>query len=202
MLLGNNWGNTASLHTRYLQGGEDRDYPGYWRPLRPLLEGAGLAMKDCFATNAYPGLLTGPSNVGRFPGAADMQFQAICRAFMAEQIRVVRPALIVTLGLYVAPFLARLSPDLKGWRSASTFTDLNETNAMVPHAAFPGAAHVATVVALTHPVYPYRDLNVTHRRYRGLTGDAAEREMLKDAVRAAGLGNVPAPPFEQTGKVA
>ncbi|HEX5272192.1 MAG TPA: hypothetical protein VFW33_16965, partial [Gemmataceae bacterium] len=68
MLVGNNWGNTEALR-RDFRRGENPDSQVYWGTLRPLLEGAGIAMRDCFATNAYPGLLTGDSNVGEFPGA-------------------------------------------------------------------------------------------------------------------------------------
>jgi hypothetical protein len=138
MLIGNNWGNTEALCRDYRRGENPKGV--YWGTLRPLLEEAGLAMKDCFATNAYPGLLAGDSNVGEFPGADDEQFQAACREFMVEQIRVVRPALIVTVGLYVPPFLAPLSPHLDRWRDARTLKDLNGNNALVHPAAFGGQA--------------------------------------------------------------
>jgi len=184
MLLGNNYGNEGELDRWYRRKGESPDCP-YWRNLRCVLDGCGISLEQCFATNAYPGLLTGPSNLGCFPGADDMQFQAVCREFLTEQIRVVRSVLIVTLGLYVPPFLSALSPDLSGWRNVSKLKHLNGDNALVRRAAFEGTAHVAAVVALTHP--SYRQRNARYRQYHGFTGDDAERRMLKDAANAAGF---------------
>ena len=43
----------------------------------------------------------------------------------------------------------------------------------------------ASVVCLTHP--SLRGPNVGRRRYRGLAGDAAEHEMIADAVAASGV---------------
>jgi hypothetical protein len=82
---------------------------------------------------------------------------------MAEQIRVVRHALIGTLGLYVPPFLAPLSPDLRGWLTVETTEDINDDNALFPRVTFKREGWSATVVALTHP--SQYQANVRHRRY-------------------------------------
>ena len=180
MLLAHNWGSVYELD-RYKKS-ERRNSP-YWRNLRPLLERAGISMSDCFATNAYPGLVTAKSNMGKFPGTKDRQFQDATRQFLNEQIRVVSPALIVTLGIHVPPLLACLSDDLSGWRKVSAFGHLNNDNAIVERARFTDAGHTATVVALTHP--SQRRLNVKHRTYRGRQGDDAEEKVLGYAWKVA-----------------
>src|SRR5262249_39602942 len=64
MLLAHNWGSEVEL-PRY-QETENRNSP-YWRNLRPLLKRCGICLCNCFATNAYPGLLKSRSNTGKFP---------------------------------------------------------------------------------------------------------------------------------------
>jgi uracil-DNA glycosylase len=180
MLLAHNWGSEAELDLN--RPGENRG-SRYWRNLRLLLRTCDICVCNCFATNAYPGLLKSSRNTGEFPGASDEQFLTACRRFLAEQIRVVRPALIVTLGRYVPRVLAPLSPDLRGWMRANAFKVLNDDNAFIPRARFPDACHTATVVALTHP--SCRQGNVRYRKYHGCKGEDAEQKMLKDAWRVA-----------------
>jgi uracil-DNA glycosylase len=143
----------------------------------------GICLCDVFATNTYPGLIKGDENIGKFPGGRDKKFQAACQQFLAEQIRVVRPALIVTLGKYVPPVLARLSPDLRCWRNAKSFKELNDESAVIRRAVFRDAGHTATVVSLLHP--SMRGSNFKLRSYRGYVGDKAEQTMLEDAWSAS-----------------
>jgi uracil-DNA glycosylase family 4 len=180
MLIGQDWGTITDLTENHPHG-EGEDPSGhFWRNLRPLLERSGISVYECFATNIYPALRASMPRTGPFPGAKDERFMDACRRFMAEQIRVVRPPLIVALGLHVPRFLARLTWAPIGWRDATSWADLNDRQAVLRGVVFTRAGHPVTLVALTHPSYRWR--NVPNRRYRGLEGDEAERQMLDDAV--------------------
>ncbi|HEY7833997.1 MAG TPA: uracil-DNA glycosylase family protein, partial [Ktedonobacterales bacterium] len=160
-----------------------------WRNLLDLLARVRLAPERCFFTNAYIGLKLGSSATGAFPGARDPDFVRRCQALLAEEIRVMCPHVIATLGVYVPAFLASLAPTvLTRWSSARSLTALDkEHTSVVPSVVFPGCPEPVTLVALTHPAY--RRLNVQYRAYGDLRGDAAELRMLLDA-----LHGTPSPP--------
>ncbi|MEP0981041.1 hypothetical protein NC980_10765 [Leptolyngbya sp. AS-A5] len=65
-----------------------------------------------FFTNLYMGLRAGTATTGVFPGANDAKFVSHCQAFLFEQLRVQRPALLLTLGV-LPPVIGVLSPELE-----------------------------------------------------------------------------------------
>src|SRR5437016_9317664 len=73
--------------------------------------------EKCFFTNFYMGLVEGADAVGRFPGARDSHFVQQCQIFLGEQMRVVKPRLLLTLGKEILRPVAtpRLSSDLGSW---------------------------------------------------------------------------------------
>jgi hypothetical protein len=97
-----------------------------------------------------------------------------------------QPRLILSLGAYVPRFLAPLSPELRSiWSNVTRLTTLDERGAaLVYPSTFAGVQRPAAVVALTHPAY--RPVNVKHRRYGSLEGDAAERALVTDALTRVG----------------
>ena len=104
-----------------------------------------------------------------------------CRSFLDKQIEVQKPRLILTLGLEVPWFIEPLSSRLKAWRGYESFGDLDVAGPLISDVDFEGALEQpVTVVALVHP--SQRRRNVWRRRYRGLSGEAAELSMLKDAL--------------------
>lgn len=105
---------------------------------------------------------------------------------MLEQLRVAQPQLVITLGAPVIKFFAPLAPELtKGWSGVTSLHALDQRGrAFVLPVNFPGVAHTAAIVALTHPAY--RHVNVRRRRFDGLEGDAAEVALLQEALSHAG----------------
>jgi uracil-DNA glycosylase len=124
--------------------------------------------------------------MGAFPGARDHDFVCWCRTFLLERLQLMQPRLILSLGAYVPRFLAPLSPELRSiWSNVTRLTTLDERGAaLVYPSTFAGVQRPAAVVALTHPAY--RPVNVKHRRYGSLEGDAAERALVTDALTRVG----------------
>jgi uracil-DNA glycosylase len=127
-----------------------------------------LERSECFFTNAYVGLKEGEQPTGRFPGANDARFRRWCQAFLVEQIEVMKPRVVATLGIDAARFAATLDGDLSDW------------DARLP---MPGprrlrlSGHETNVVALAHPSGYHASL--VKRRFDGETGLAAEAALLR-----------------------
>jgi uracil-DNA glycosylase len=182
MILGQDFHSEAGYLASLACGAESSNQPT-WRNLIALLSEVGLAPSDCFFTNAFMGLRVGDATTGPFPGASDPEFVAHCRWFLARQLQVQQPSLVVTLGIYAPGILAPLSPELGSWAGARGLKHLDATGPLCEGVTFPDVPGLRTVaVALTHP--SLRAFNVRHRRYRGRTGNEAELLMLRDA-RAA-----------------
>ena len=186
MVLGNDFG-PKSWHEACLRRHDHDLNTNTWRNLLELLQEAGIQPKDCFFTNAYMGIRLGEESEGESPGAEDPEFVQHCRSFfLKKQIPAQEPRLILTLGSYVPWFITPLSSGLAAWRGYESFRDLDTAGPLKNGVRFNGSNPV-TVVALVHP--SRRRGNVWRRRYRGLTGKAAELAMLKDALKQSGLHN-------------
>lgn len=185
MVLGHDFHSESGYRASALLGGERLSMPT-WRNLIRLLHIASISLETCFFTNVYMGLREGASATGPFPGATDRGFVEHCKAFLVEQLRMQRPALVLCLGKYVPPVLAQMSPELRGWSAAKGFKDIDACGPVQGGVTFPGLdAHQCTVVALLHP--SLRQASVRHRRYDGWVGEEAETQMLLRAKRLAGL---------------
>ena len=180
MVLGHNFDSEKGFSHSLERRGENLKGPT-WGNLLRLLELGGIPKERCFFTNFYMGLFQGANSVGRFPGARDSHFVQQCQIFLGEQMRVVKPRLLLTLGKEILRPVAALSSDLGSWSEMESLEMLDRgKRALVYPATFPGVPHSVAVVALTHPAF--RHLNVPRRRYKTLSGDAAEQAMLKDAL--------------------
>ncbi len=186
MVLGHNFDCETGFAASLQRGGENLNGPT-WRTICNVLRQAGIAVEQCFFTNAYMGLKAGSVPVGTFPGARDGDFVHRCQRFLIEQIRLQQPRLLVTLGKEVPPVLAPLAPELRrAWAGLRTLQEVDARGvALIDSAHFPGVQQVTTVAALTHPAN--RAPNVRRRRYNGLEGDAAEQALLHDALKRAGF---------------
>ncbi len=184
MVLGHNFGKEGD-YLRARRVGHERN-TDTWRGLLRLLDNVGIRPEHCFFTNVYMGLKLGKSNLGRFPSTE--AFQRGCKSFLEEQIGELKPRLILALGRFVPGPLAALSADLVTWaqcpenkEGAREFRDLDAAVPVKHGVHFRELA--TTVVVLLHP--SKRELNLRTnpqlRRYKGLTGDHAERRMLEEA---------------------
>ena len=191
MVLGQDFDSERGFCTSLARQSENLKGPT-WRQLLSVLRHAGIDAGDCFFTNFFMGLRAGTCAIGRFPGARDAAFVRRCQRFLQRQIDVQRPRLILTLGAHVLGPTAELSPQLVSWVGVATLRELDARQcAVIPSATF-GLAHTTAIVAMTHP--SLRSVNVRHRRYADLTGDAAEQQMLLEVLGRRSGEEVPSVP--------
>ena len=69
-----------------------------WTRLYEMLDRAGIGREEIFFTNVYVGLVAGSDSRVPFPGKDCPSFCAWCDAFLDEQIALMRPQAVVTLG--------------------------------------------------------------------------------------------------------
>jgi hypothetical protein len=181
MVLGHNFDSKEGFQKSVERGSESLKAPT-WRNLLNLLEVAQIQPHSCFFTNVYMGLIAKGSNIGRFPGAKGPEFVSRCLEFLKEQIAVLRPAIILTLGAYVPPLVAEVTENFPAWKSIHSLRALDRAGVpKVDAVTFKGVrALKTTVVALTHPAQ--RHLNVGNRAYRAYSGHEAELLMLNEAL--------------------
>jgi len=179
MVVGHNFDNVSGFQQSLAQGSEPVTCPT-WRNITSLLREANIELTRCFFTNVYVGLMQTTSNVGKFPGATSAAFRQQCVDFLQQQIALQQPSLILTLGAFVPPLLASLSPQLASWQGIQRVgqLDANQT-ALIKQAAFCAGSVHANVLALTHPAQ--RHLNVGRRHYLDFNGHAAELALLQAA---------------------
>lgn len=160
MFIGHNLDAEGPYRRRLADGvphGNPRRPMATWRNLYRLLDGAGIERAGCFFTNAYVGLIAGDKPTGAFPGARDQRFTRWCRDFLAEQVEMMQPRVVVTLGRPAAQFL--------GLADGIGLTRI--------------AKRDFATAALAHPsMHP---ANVRTRTHGGQTGVAAEIALLRDA---------------------
>ncbi len=181
MVVGHNFDSEAGFEYSFNRGGENLQGPT-WKNLLAFLEHVEILPERCFFTNAYVGLQSGKRAIGPFPGERDPEFLCWCQNFLLEQIKLMQPRLLLTLGAYVPSFLAPLSPELRHvWSGMKRLTTVDEKEAaLVYPSTFEGMLHPTAVVALTHPAYHH--VNVKNCRYGNLEGDAAEQALVMDAL--------------------
>lgn len=187
LVLGHNLDSARGFAQSVARGGENLN-GATWRSLTEFLVRAlpgEQALAKCFFSNFLIGLIEGSSAVGEFPGTRDLAFVERCRLFLVHQIKVVRPSLLLVLGIHTPRLLFPLSPVMAHWQNARTFSDIDRGNGgLIPRAIIGGVE--LSIVALTHPCH--RRMNVRHRHFQGLVGDAAELEMLRRASLALASG--------------
>lgn len=179
MLIGHNFDSLDS-HTKRLKSGPihvgaEAKLP-YWRNLYRLLDAADIPRRRCFFTNAYVGL-SAENLPGAFPGERDASFRAWCRDFLADQIAVMQPTIIVAVGAPAARFLGHMSPELAHWRR-SPMPPPQLRRATI-------AGHPTTATMLFHPSAQNRPA-YKRRAYRRRVGFEAEVRLLTDAAARTG----------------
>lgn len=181
MIVGHNFDNISGFKKSLSMGTEPITCPT-WRNIRKLLSDSEINIEDCFFTNVYVGLMDSESNVGVFPGSKSEVFKQQCIKLLEYQISEQRPSIILTLGSFVPPLIARLSIDLQEWLTVDKISQLDSINKQfITGARFCGGDVISNVIALTHPAQ--RHLNVGRRKYGTFTGNDAEIAMLVKAAQ-------------------
>lgn len=183
MVVGQDF-HSATGYRKWFALGTEWPHVVTWRGLRPVLERAGLTMRECFFTNAYMGLRIGAKATGDFPGRADRAFVDRCHGFLLYQIEAVRPRLIVTLGKPAFQAIGTIGEGLGEWQSSRTFRELDGAGAVRAGRFVNGRE--AVVAALLHP--SLRAASLRHRRWKSTSGEEAEHGLLRTAVELAGAG--------------
>jgi hypothetical protein len=103
MFVGHNTDAAARQSINRPQGRSPGE-PGFkprmktWSGLYDLFEQADFDPREMFFTNIYVGLKPGKISRGEFAGRRDPLFKAWCSAFLDEQIQLMRPRAVITLG--------------------------------------------------------------------------------------------------------
>ncbi len=105
MFVGHNFDKVEG-YERSLKRGTEAINGTTWRKLREYIAFADLQPEECFFTNALMGLQPERS---RGPLKATDRFRAECRHFLDEQIGIVQPCAIVSLGPVASEDLHGLS---------------------------------------------------------------------------------------------
>jgi uracil-DNA glycosylase len=174
MIVGQDF-NSERVYEQARRDGTEVGSSATWKALQRLLTASDVSLNQCFFTNLYMGLRKGGSETGRFPGARDRNFVQRCLAFFITQMEVVRPKLILTLGVEPFRVLATHLFHVPAPKTLSACVEIRPSVQLV-HGG-------ATVVALTHP--SFYDANVWRRKYAGLTGAEAEKAMIADGMKSA-----------------
>lgn len=142
-----------------------------WRNLYRLLAVARIDPRECFFTNAYVGLKAGANPTGKFAGARAPTFRRWCEQFLLDQITLMQPRAIATLGIDAARFAATLFDEVRDWDT--------------PRLSIAGPRRVNVnglgigIVALAHPSGYHASLR--GRRFDGRRGIEAEAALLDAA---------------------
>ena len=186
MVLGHDFGTKDYTNKKREKTGENLE-GATWRNIRKVFKEAKIRQQDCFFTNSYMGLRKEGKMTGRHPSASEEEFVQQCQSFLKQQIAKQQPKLIITLGLYVPPFLAKLAQKgMKKWLSVKGVEDINNKNARHKKIRFSDPANTeSTVVALLHP--SMRSSNLKWRRYKRKSGAEAEKQLLLDAIKWSGI---------------
>jgi uracil-DNA glycosylase family 4 len=172
MIVGQDF-NTAATYEIARQRGSEFKSSRTWRNIRTVFPKLGLSLRKCFFTNFYMGLRERGPETGRFPGARDRNFVQCCAQFFGRQMEVMRPQVIVTLGLAPLREIGRELFQLQTPKVLSECVDV--------YIGLAAAHGRVALVALTHPSLYFA--NVRRGRFLGHQGFDAEAAMIQQAFR-------------------
>jgi hypothetical protein len=180
MVLGHNF-DTEKNYLKYVdEGSEDVKKNSTWRNILEFLPKCNISPMDCFFTNAFLGAKRDGKSVGKLSASSDKKFKEYCLNFFLREIEIQKPKLILVLGLEAAHFLAPLNEKLNDWGNAD-FKSIDENDLQVIKSVkFPNGV-TSNLVVLTHP--SMRQISITRRTYKKFSGDQAEVEMVKEALK-------------------
>ncbi|MBZ0207267.1 MAG: hypothetical protein K8H89_13145 [Flavobacteriales bacterium] len=156
MVLGQDQDRVSGLAKSLRRG--DEFHTSTWRNMEALFADAGLPMEACFFTNFIMGVRQDDTrNTGPSPALAHPDFMRACSALFMEQLSLLRPEVIITLGMIPFQLLSLISDDFS--YRALGITEFKEIDARNMHinedVVFDNAQRTtATVIALCHPCQP------------------------------------------------
>lgn len=161
MAVGHNFGCEAYRNEIDAAGREDDK--ATWRNLRRLLTDAEAPIESCFMTNWFIGLQPGNKQVGEFLSHPDSRYERECGELLVEEIRTLKPRIILLLGLAVVGRAYRMMPALQPWADAPNWrvVDSSSLGPVAHDVEIPGTEGCTNVVALLHPSF-----SRSNQRYR------------------------------------
>lgn len=144
-----------------------------WRNMLELFKEANIDLRRCFFSNVFMGLRPGDKMTGKSPVYKNKTLLEENVSFLREQISVIHPKVIITLGKYPVDMLLR-AENKKDHKVSSSVTKITEIETI----ELEGNKYIW--VALVHP--SMRNLNVRSRKYKGHEKSEAEEYMLIDAL--------------------
>jgi hypothetical protein len=161
MAIGHNFG--CEDYRNEIDAAGREDDKATWRNLRRLLADAKVPIESCFMTNWFVGLQPGNKQVGEFLSRPDLRYERECRELLLEEIRTLKPHVILLLGLPVVGRAHRIMPSLRPWGDAPNWdaVDLSTLGSIAYGVEIPGTGVKANVVALLHPSF-----SPSNQRYR------------------------------------
>lgn len=178
MAIGHNFGCENYRNEIGAAGREDDK--ATWRNLRRLLGDADVPIESCFMTNWFIGLQPGDKQVGAFLSRPDLRFERECEELLLEQIRTLKPKLLLLLGRPVVNRAHRITPALRPWADAPNWgaVDSSSLGPVGYGIEIPATGVRANVVALLHP--SFSPSNQRYRRTR-FPGEKPEVELVRSA---------------------
>lgn len=184
MAVGHNFGCDAYRNDIEAAGREDDK--STWRNLSRLLAEADIQMEFCFMTNWFVGLQPGNKQLGEFLSRPDSRFEKECEELLLEQIRTLKPEVILLLGLPVVGRAHQIMPTLKPWADALNWVAVDSSSlGAVAYGVEISRTEIKTnVVALLHP--SFSPSNQRHRRI-AYPVEKPEVEMIRSATAGTGM---------------
>jgi len=178
LVLGQDFSTVKDYEEMLMGDSNDLECPT-WRNLRVLFGKVGIDLSICYFSNVFMGLRKTNSAIGRFPGFRDKEFTQRNIDYLAFQIDVIKPRVIITLGIHAATMLGNLSPiDLSDWKLAKRFRDINS----ILKQNVDLGSHRCICVSIVHPSMWYP--NAKQMCYMNIQGNDAGISVLSDAINA------------------
>lgn len=159
-------------------GTNEEPADGTWFGVEKLLAQADIDPRRCFFTNALLGVRVSESMEGPSPGLVSPTYVDACMAFVREQVRILQPSVVVTLGVVPTMLLARelgvaLSLPRPTPSKVLSWGELDAAAEPFVHGVRIGEAPAFALASSVHPVRFW--LNAPKRSWvaRGFAGAAA-----------------------------
>jgi hypothetical protein len=180
MAIGHNFG--CEQYRNEIDAAGREDDKATWRNLRNLLRDADVPIESCFMTNWFVGLQPGNKQVGDFLVRPAPRYEADCRQLLLEEIKTLKPEVILLLGLPVVGRAHEIMPALRPWASAKNWSavDNSSIGPVADGTEIPGTGVRASVVPLLHP--SFSPPNQRLRRSGVFSVEHPEVEMVKGAL--------------------